>query len=38
MYDNVPSVNDRNGESWQLLVEERIANIGKLRTPFFGVF
>ena len=28
----IPSVDDRNGESWRLLVEERIANI------FFGVF
>ena len=31
----VPSVDDRNRDSWRLLVEERIANIEKLRTPFF---
>ena len=32
---SVPSVYDRNPESWKLLVKERIDNIGKLRTPFF---
>ena len=30
----VPSVNDRNWESWRLLVKECIANIGKLKTLF----
>ena len=36
----VPSVNDRNQEGWRLLVEERIANLGKQRTFFlrFNVF
>ena len=29
----VPSVGDRNGMDWRLLVEERIAKISKLRTP-----
>ena len=29
----VPSVNNRNHESWRLLVKEHIANIGELRTP-----
>ena len=33
----VPSVDDWNRESWRLLVEERIANIGKLR-PLFWMF
>ena len=31
----VLSVNDQIQESWRLLVKERIANIAKLRTPFF---
>ena len=28
---NVPSVDNRNQESWRLLVEERMASIGKLK-------
>ena len=32
---NIPSVNDRNRESWRLVVKERIANIAKQITPFF---
>ena len=31
---NVPSVGDWNQESWRLLVEQRIANIGKLRNIY----
>ena len=38
MYKNVPSVEDRNQESWRLLVKERIANIGKLKTIFLKRF
>ena len=38
MYDNVSSVNERNGESWRLLVEERFATIEKLRTLFLERF
>ena len=34
----VSSVNDRNQESWRLLVKESIVNIAKLRTPFFEHF
>ena len=34
----VPSVDNRNQESWRLLVEERVANIAKLRTPFLERF
>ena len=34
---NVPSVDNRNQESWTLLVKEQIANIAKLRTFFWSV-
>ena len=33
MYKNVPLLDDGNQERWRLLVEELIANIGKLRSP-----
>ena len=32
---DVPSFNDRNRESWRLLVKDCIANVGKLRILFF---
>ena len=31
----VPSVDDRNRESWRILVKKRIANIAKLKTLIF---
>ena len=34
----VPSVANRNRESWRLLVKEHMAKIGKLRSPFLGWF